>query len=83
MGADQFGGLGGCQIFRHNDPDRKSGADGKCRLDVEPAADDLLTGLIDAVGRAAVERPLEIALFAWRPHLGADGEQGGEDGGEK
>jgi hypothetical protein len=40
------------EIARNDDANRKSGPDRQCRRDIELAADDLLAGLADAVGRA-------------------------------
>jgi hypothetical protein len=59
---------------------RKAGPDGDCRLDIEIAANNLLTGLIETVRAAAPERGHDGAVAARGSEFGANAEHGRERG---
>src|SRR5208337_4248876 len=58
---------------------RKPRPDRQRRLDVQIAANDLLAGLIDALGRARTQSPDESALVVLRTGFRSNAEQGRED----
>src|SRR5579875_3871759 len=68
------------EIVGDHDPHREAGTDGDGRLDIQGTADDLLAGLVDALGEALLECHGERAIVV-AAHAGfrSDAEQGRED----
>jgi len=69
------------KIARDDDAHGKTRPDGQRRLNIEIASDDLLAGLIEALGAAAAQGLDERVFIACRSELGSDAENGGERGG--
>src|ERR1700730_9881659 len=66
------------EIAIDDHPDREAGPDREGRLDIDLAAHELLSGLIDRILASTLQSPDEVALIAVRAKLRADAEQGRE-----